>query len=193
MEGGAVWSPNDRNAVPADRLSPSRFNTAVAGGPCLLSTGVSAQFLRRPLLADNPHLHSLRHLAEWAPQYVCNPPKTADRRIDDSALYPADVRPVEAAVGAEAFLREASLITEFAHDDTDGFCLEIGRLDLPLLSAKASTRVVRNVAAPISISPSNSATGASFSAKRTFLYSPIDRATAAWLRRTATWQRVACR
>lgn len=100
--------------------------------PFLLPSGVSARFLGRPLLADHPHLHSLRHLAQWDPQYVRDPPKTADRRIDDPTLDSADVCPVEAAVGAEAFLRETSPITEFAHDAADGFCFQIGRLDLPL-------------------------------------------------------------
>jgi len=92
----------------------------------------TVRFFRAPLLAANPHLHSLRHLAEWASQSVGDLPKTANGRVNDPSFDPADVRPVEAAVGAEAFLREASLIAEFAHHDADGLCLQIGRLDLPL-------------------------------------------------------------
>jgi hypothetical protein len=53
-------------------------------------------------------------------------------KLTDPTLDSANVCPVEAAIGAEAFLLEASLIAEFAHDDADGFCLQIGRLDLPL-------------------------------------------------------------
>ena len=127
MDGAALES-----GMIAKRLSPLRFNMAVCWRPFLLPSGVSAQFLGRPLLADNPHFHSFRHLAEWAAQYVADSPKAANRRIDDSALDAADVRPVEAAIGTEAFLRDASLVAEFAHDDADGFCLQIGRLDLPL-------------------------------------------------------------
>jgi hypothetical protein len=92
----------------------------------------SARSLGPLLLADNPRLHSLRHVAKWDPQYVGNSPKTADRRVDDPALDSADVCAVEATIGAEAFLRKAGLIAEFAHDDADGLCLQIGRLDLPL-------------------------------------------------------------
>ena len=127
MGGGAARSPMTAHRL-AGLLSPLR----VWRYPFLPHAGVSAHFLGRPLLADNPRLHAFRHLAEWAPQYVGNPPKTADGWINDPALDPADVCPVEAAIGAEAFLREAGLIAEFAHDDADGFCLQVGRLDLPL-------------------------------------------------------------
>ena len=127
MDGAALES-----GMIAKRLSPLRFNMAVCWRPFLLPSGVSAQSLGRPLLADNPRLHSFRHLAEWAAQYVGDSPKAANRRVDDPALDSADVCAVEAAIGAEALLREASLIAEFTHDDAYGFCLQIGRLDLPL-------------------------------------------------------------
>jgi len=98
----------------------------------LPASRLPALFLCRPLLANNPYFHSLRHVAEWAPQYIGNPPKTTHRRVDDPALDSADVCAVEATIGAEAFLRKAGLIAEFAHHDADGLCLQIGRLDLPL-------------------------------------------------------------
>ncbi|MCU1260181.1 MAG: hypothetical protein JWO80_3066 [Bryobacterales bacterium] len=92
----------------------------------------SARFPGPTLLADNPQFHPLRNLAERSLQCVGNLPESAHRRINDSALDPADVCPVEAAIGAEAFLRVSSLFAEFAHHDADGFCLQISRLDLPL-------------------------------------------------------------
>jgi hypothetical protein len=59
-------------------------------------------------------------------------PETAHGGIKDPALDPAYVRPVEAAIGTEVFLRVARLLTEFAHDDADGSCPQVGRLDLTL-------------------------------------------------------------
>jgi hypothetical protein len=92
----------------------------------------SSRFLMPALMAGDPQFHQLCHLAQRRVQHVGNLPQPANRGIDNSALHPADVCPVEAALRAEAFLGDAGLIAEFAHHDPDGFCLQIGRLDLPL-------------------------------------------------------------
>jgi len=92
----------------------------------------SARFLGPSLLADNPPFHSLGKLAQRRLQNLGDFPQPADRRIDDASFHAADIRPIKTALVAEALLRVACLFAEFAHDDPDGFCLEIGRLDLPL-------------------------------------------------------------
>lgn len=80
----------------------------------------------------DPEFHLLRELAEWSLEHVRNCPQPAYRRIEYPSFQTADVSTVEAAIGAEAFLRMTRLLAEFAHDDTDGFRLQIRRLDLPL-------------------------------------------------------------
>jgi len=85
-----------------------------------------------PHLVSNPEFHAFHELTQWNLDGIRNLPQSAHGWVDDPALYPTDVCPVEAAIGAEAFLRDAGLIAEFAHDDADGLCLQIGRLDLPL-------------------------------------------------------------
>ena len=92
----------------------------------------SARSFCPPLLADNPQFHPSDHLAQWSAQHVGNSPEPAYRRIDDTSFHSANIRPIEPALVAEALLRVARLFAEFAHDDPDGFCLKIGRLDLPL-------------------------------------------------------------
>jgi len=92
----------------------------------------SVQWPGSPVLTDNPEFHPLRNLAKRSVQCVRDRPKTTDRGVNDPPFDPTDVRPIEAAIGAEAFLRETGLIAEFAHHGANGFCLQIGRLDLPL-------------------------------------------------------------
>jgi hypothetical protein len=92
----------------------------------------SARFFCAPLLAADPQFHPLDHLAQRSIQRVRNLPQPTRRRIDDASFHAANIRPIEPALVAEALLRVARLLAEFAHDDPDGFCLKIGRLDLPL-------------------------------------------------------------
>jgi hypothetical protein len=87
---------------------------------------------RLPLVVGDPEFHLPRELAEWGFEHVGNRPQPAHGRIEYPSFQTADVRAVEATIGAEAFLRMARLFAEFAHDDSDGFRLQIGRLDLPL-------------------------------------------------------------
>ncbi len=66
--------------------------------------------------------HLLRELAERGFEHVSgNRPQPAHGRIEYPSFQTADVSAVEAAIGAEAFLRMARLFAEFAHDDSDGF------------------------------------------------------------------------
>jgi hypothetical protein len=85
-----------------------------------------------PLVVGDPEFHLSRQLAERRFEYVSNLPQPTHGRIEYPSFKTADVRAVEAAIGAEAFLRVADLFAEFAHDDSDGLRLQIGRLDLPL-------------------------------------------------------------
>jgi len=85
-----------------------------------------------PLVVGDPEFHLPCELAERGFEHVGNPPQPAHGRIENPSFQTADIRAVEAAIGAEAFLRMARLFAEFAHDDSDGFRLQIGRLDLPL-------------------------------------------------------------
>lgn len=87
---------------------------------------------RRSVVVADPEFHLPSELAEWGFENVRNPPQPAHGRIEYPSFQTADVGAVEAAIGAEAFLRMARLFAEFAHDDSDGFRLQIGRLDLPL-------------------------------------------------------------
>ena len=85
-----------------------------------------------PLVLGDPELHLPGELAERGFEYVSNPPQAAHGWIEYPSFQAADVRAVEAAIGAEAFLRMACLLAEIAHNDPDGSRLQIGRLDLPL-------------------------------------------------------------
>ena len=85
-----------------------------------------------PLLAADPQFHPLDYLAQRSIQRVGNFPQPIHRRIDDASFHTANIRPIEPALVAEALLRVAGLFAEFAHDDPDGSCLKIGRLDLHL-------------------------------------------------------------
>jgi hypothetical protein len=58
-------------------------------------------------------------------------PQPAHGWIDDPSLHSADVRPIKSALSAEALLRVACALTEFAHNGPDGFHFQIGRVDLP--------------------------------------------------------------
>lgn len=57
-----------------------------------------------PLLRGDPEFHALRELAQGSLQHLGDLPQPADRRVDDPALDSADIRPIETAIGAEAFL-----------------------------------------------------------------------------------------
>ena len=92
----------------------------------------SARFFGPSLLVDNPEFHPPVNLVQRRLQNFGDFPQPADRRIDDASLHAADIRPIEPALAAKALLRIARPIAEFAHDDPDGSCLQIGRLDLPL-------------------------------------------------------------
>src|ERR1017187_4077607 len=85
-----------------------------------------------PHLVSNPEFHSLHKLTQRSLQRVGNLPQPAHRGVDNPSLNPADVCSVEAALAAEALLRVARPLTEFAHDGPDGSYLQIGRLDLLL-------------------------------------------------------------
>jgi hypothetical protein len=113
--------------VPAPRGAPIRMAPAVTSGSLRLE---ATRCL--PLVVGDPAFHLPSELAEWGFEYIGNHPQPAHGRIEYPSFQTADVGAVEAAIGAEAFLRMARLFAEFAHDDSDGFCLQIGRLDLPL-------------------------------------------------------------
>jgi hypothetical protein len=100
--------------------------------PPITSGSLRLGAARRPLVVGDPEFHLFRELAEWGFEHVGNRPQPAHGRIEYPSFQTADVRAVEAAICAEAFLRMARLFAEFAHDDSDGFRLQIGRLDLPL-------------------------------------------------------------
>jgi len=92
----------------------------------------STRFLGPALLIDNPRFHPLHNLAKWGVQRVGDLPETTHRRVDNASFYTANIRPIEPALATKSFLRLPGLFAEFTHDDPDGFCLQIGRLDLPL-------------------------------------------------------------
>ena len=92
----------------------------------------SARLFNPSLLADDPQFHPLDDLAQRSIQRVGYFPQPTHRRIDDASFHAANIRPIEPALVAEALLRVARLFAEFAHDEPDGSCLKIGRLDLPL-------------------------------------------------------------
>src|SRR5579871_1213799 len=92
----------------------------------------STRFLRPSLLRNNPEFHPLGNLAKRGLQRVGNLPQPPHCRVDDPSFDPADVCSVEAALAAEALLRVARPLTEFAHNRPDGSQLQIGRLDLLL-------------------------------------------------------------
>jgi hypothetical protein len=91
-------------------------------------------------MVGNPEFHLPCELVEWRFEHVGNLPRSAHGRIDDPALYPADVRPVEAALGAEAFLRVACLLQQFTHNSTDRSQSKVGGLDLLLASLHRQIR-----------------------------------------------------
>ena len=93
----------------------------------------STRLLGPSLLVHNPEFHPLGNV--WLSgifSRISNFPQTAHRRINDPSLYSANIRAVEAALAAEALLRVARPLAEFAHHDPNSFRLQIGRLDLPL-------------------------------------------------------------
>src|SRR6266550_8840271 len=101
------------NTIKATNIEnlPSSADCSSRSGPFCISPPEGPSHLLR-----YPEFHPLRKLTQRGLQRVSNLPQPTHRRVDDSSLDPADVCSVEAALAAEALLRVACPLTEFAHD-----------------------------------------------------------------------------
>jgi hypothetical protein len=82
--------------------------------PISLAAGpLSLRAPRWPLAVGEPQFRLSCQFAEWHFECVRNRPQPAHSRFDDPWLCPANVRLVEAAIGAQTFLRAACLLSQF--------------------------------------------------------------------------------
>ena len=88
-----------------------------------------------------PGFHSFCQLAQRHFEDICNLPQAAHGGVQDSALDPTDVGPVEAALAAEPLLRLARSLTEFAYYGSYGSRPQVGRLYLPWPVASADPMI----------------------------------------------------
>ncbi len=84
------------------------------------------------LLLCDPALHPVHHRMKRGFQGIGNGPQTDRGGIQNAPLDAAEVRTLEATIGAEALLRKARLAAKFGNNEPDGLSLQVRGLNLAL-------------------------------------------------------------